>query len=423
MLNLQNALNKHRRILNKSLASLVDQVTFGGANFGINVLFARWMSVTDYGIFTLAYSILLFWFFLVSALQLEPIAIFRHKNENQSGAYVTANLAITALLLVGFALLLLPVLYLFPGKGISFNPIMLLLACLSTALFWALRQFSYADNKPWMAFTQTAAYAIGLFVAAFAIGQTNTQTADGGLRVLAVGAFFAVVVGTVISRGSFARFSFDRVYSNMIANARYGAWSAPSNLAAWFAANAFLISLPTFGSPDAAARLKTLLNILLPFQQILAGVSLLFMPILARLHSNGDIDQFKRTSTALLMIGMLGGMGMSTIMYFGGSYVYTFVYGAGYAGQAGIIMTGLALPVLMAPISVFRIITRATNRPDKQLRAYLVGTVAVGLIAVPVGTSYGQAGAVIGMTLMQAATLAVMIFDNQRTRRRQSSSL
>ena len=402
---------KPNKLIKKSIASFADQSTFSGANFAINILFARWMSVDNYGHFTMAYSVFLFWFFAVSALQLEPIAIFRHKEENGAGDFLTASLIATALLLVFLQLLFIPIYFLFFKAVDGFSPFPLFLACLGTGLFWTLRQFSYADNRPWMAFIQTASYAIGLLAAAIFTGKSEVRSTDDGLLVLAEGAGIAVLAGLAIVRHSLVRFTLKRAYAIMVENVKYGIWSLPSNIAAWLAANIFLITLPAYGNPEAGARLKTLLNILLPFQQFLAGISLLFMPILAKLHVSKNGLKFEKASKFLLIVGTSGGILMSIIMYFSGGKIYSFIYGGEYAKNSDIIIMGLALPVIMATISIFRIITRAANEPDKQFRAYLIGTLVVGSIAVPVGTAYGLTGSIVGMTVMQAVTLMVMVFD------------
>lgn len=403
-------------LLSTSTASILDQGLFSGSQFFANVIFARHLSVEEYGAFTMAYSVLVLWFFFISSFHLEPITIYRHKDGSGEASGVSAHVLAALALFALFAVL--------AGIGalgarafgltIPLDLATLLAACLFTAIFWTLRQISYADQKPWYATLQTVAYVVGLLGSAATVGIWGEGTAWSAMLSLIVGAIVASAVGLAMARRGVANVSVAALRQIATSHARYGGWALPANMVAWFIANIFLVTLPLYGDVAGGARLKALTNLLLPFQQVLIGLSLVATPALARAYSNGDFTHFRKTSIRFLALSIAGGAIMSIIMLAVGADLFHLLYGAKYRDEEGLILLGLALPVLMAPVTVSRTIFRAADQPNSQLKAYLYGAVAVGVIAVPVGTVYGAAGAVIGMTLMQAGVLLAMLVIQRR---------
>ena len=54
---------------------MFDQAIFAATNFALNVLFARWLSVRDYGIYSISFSIFLFLTVVHWATVIEPLIV------------------------------------------------------------------------------------------------------------------------------------------------------------------------------------------------------------------------------------------------------------------------------------------------------------------------------------------------------------
>jgi hypothetical protein len=60
--------------------AILDQGTYSGSNFILNILLARWVTQQDYGAFSVAFTIVLFLSSLHNAIQLEPMSVIDSSN-------------------------------------------------------------------------------------------------------------------------------------------------------------------------------------------------------------------------------------------------------------------------------------------------------------------------------------------------------
>src|SRR5437763_5035661 len=73
---LPGSVQKSFQFAKKGALAISDQALFSGANFLVNILLARWMAASEYGAFSLAYSVFLLFAVVHTALLIEPMMVF-----------------------------------------------------------------------------------------------------------------------------------------------------------------------------------------------------------------------------------------------------------------------------------------------------------------------------------------------------------
>jgi O-antigen/teichoic acid export membrane protein len=388
----------------RGAASLLDQGLFSGGQFALNILLARWFTVTDYGRFSVIYSLILFVNSVHMAFVSEPTLVFWAKHRQREHHFladtVLFNSIFSAILLTGTVVLgtILRGLNLVTAEDIFLAALL----AMTQPLFWHFRQIAYAQLRPWWAVAQTGLYAVLLLGGTVTLKLTGWLSLSSVLATMAGAALVPAVLAAARNRPAFELPIAHDTRHALRDCFRYGIWSAPSGVAMWIMTNITIIAMPLAASLEAAGRLKACLNILMPFQQILIGLSLLALPALARTTTAGDKHRTRTIIWWFFIVAMGGGATLCAILAIWGGPFFRLLYGARYAGDVRLFRYGLLLPLIWPAITVARTVLRAFENPKAIFLAYAASLGAVGLIAVPVGTLHGPEGALIAMTVMHA---------------------
>ncbi len=403
-------LSRWRRWAGTGAASVGEQALFAGTHLLVNILLARWLPIEEYGTFALVYSVIVFLNALHTAMVAEPVAIFWQGNADGARAFLSEawalNLAFTVLTVaIGVAgAAMLAVLNILPFQTMLLVPLL----AISLPLLWFVRQVAYADLRPWSAVAYTGIYAGGFVLGTLALRNAAVLDVGSTLIVMALAAILASFWG-------FGRYwtrpstPFATGAGRFAAKAwAYGRWSAPTGVLMWIANNVFILVLPLASTVADAGRLKMVLNILLPFQQVLLGLSLIGLPMLARLYSGGEFARAARLTRIALTVAVVGGGIFGVVLAVGGEVAFAWIYGLRRAEDAPLVLYGLGLPLTWSIIAVLRVVLRARGDSRSTFVGYAVGLATVGIAAVPLGAFNGAAGALVGSTAIAAAIAAVL---------------
>lgn len=387
-----------------------EQALFAGTHLLINVMLARWLPIEEYGVFALVYSVVVFLNALHTAVVAEPIAVFWGENAKRTRAFIgealSLNLAfaaVSAVVGLGGAVILIAF-DLMPGRTALLVPFL----AVAMPMFWYVRQAAYADLKPWTAFTRSAIYGGGFLLGVLGLKLLIAPSMEGALAVMGTAALVASLGGSTRYWARPARLTSPNARQFAAKAWRYGRWSAPAGVLMWVTNNIFIVALPLASTVADSGRLKMVLNLLLPFQQILLGLSLIGLPMLARLHSSGATERAARLTRLALTAAVAGGGAFSLVVALWGEVAFIWIYGQRHAEDAQLVLYGLALPIIWAVIAVLRISLRARGDSRSTFLGYLIGMGTVGLIAVPMGVTYGAAGALVGSTVISIAIGATL---------------
>ncbi len=395
----------------KSALAVSDQALFSGANFLVNILLARWLAPAEYGAFSLAYTVFLFFAVLHSAVLIEPMMVFGSgKYRPVFGAYlrvlVGGHLAMTAaasLLLFAVAMILERVYSVAAGQAL----IGLAWSAAAILLFWLVRRVFYVLLEPGRAVAGGAIYFVVLMG-----GVAGLQSA-GWLTTTT--AFLAMgLAGGVASLALLARFQATRweacpASSVVKDHWRYGKWAVASSAISWFPGSIYYMLLPAWLGLEATAGLRALMNFIMPVLQAISALGMLLLPTLVRDRDAGGPGGMNRTMLLFLGLFCTGALVYGVALFALHHSIFSLFYAGKYAQYAGLpFLLAALLPLGTCATAVLGDGLRALERPDRTFWCYLGSAVSSLAVGIPLARSFGITGALIGLHISSIVTAALM---------------
>jgi O-antigen/teichoic acid export membrane protein len=399
----------------KAGIAILDQGLFSGSNFVLNILLARWLRPEEYGAFSIAFAIYLFFSGFHNALVLEPMSVFgTAKYSDVLKGYLTgqffihfvvAGLSGLVILIIGLTFyyfhLVEEFLSLFViGAGI-FLPFMLLI--------WLARRSCYVIGKPGWALGSSFVYSVVLFLGAFFIHSHES---------LASPLSWYFLLGVASLAGSLL------VYMNpaMIAfeTANWLVWLREQwSFGKWIGLAAFLnfagtqvqlfIVAAQLGLGQAGA-FRALQNFMLPMMQILAAISMLALPSIAFEFGKGNLLNVNSKSLKTALGLIFASLSYLVVLFVFAKPAESFLYDGKFAEFTSLIFV-IAFVPLIASIEVgYSLVVRSLQRPVY----YAVSTGAMaltGIVFTPIFVSlWGVQGAVLTLILVALVSLVVNVW-------------
>ncbi|MEO8324591.1 MAG: oligosaccharide flippase family protein, partial [Nitrospirota bacterium] len=356
----------------KAGISIIDQALVSGAGFILHVLLARWLLLHDYGIFAMVYSVFLFLSGIHNALILEPMSVLASEhNQEQLRDYIThsiwlhffLSIALSSLLLLcGFGLIGLHNPMGEPLIGLAFaGPLIL--------LFWLLRRACYLDGRAHLAMHASLLYSMFLFVGLWAIRITEVASPLTALLMLGISSMsasiFLVWLLRIDVRILLLGCSRTMLAALFLKHWTYGKWVVGSSFVHWAGTAGYVPLIGSLLGFSQAGALRAIQNLILPLQQILAGLANLWLPLNAKLL----VEQGKESLKANLHKMISGTLVFSAvylvlILAFS-KPILTLLYGSGRYEGFEWLNYYLAIFVIIGVIGqALGIALKALQRPD-----------------------------------------------------------
>jgi O-antigen/teichoic acid export membrane protein len=400
----------------------LDQGLFSASNFGVNILLARWLTPGEYGAFTVAYTAFLLVATFHTAMLIEPMLVFgAGDHRDRFGAYLrqllrdhrtfAAFLGAIVLSLVGISTL----------TRSALAPLVLSLgiATPSILLLWLVRKACYVVDAVHLASAVGGAYLVLL------VGSTYWLQAVGALGVatalLAIAAC-SLISGLALLKALDGREGMGeavelRDHSYRASHFDYGKWTSGTLLLGWLRRDVYYLILLPWGGLQEVARLKALMNLLLPYLQGTIAVSTVLLPQFVRDRSNG-VDRLVHATILFLGAGIVYG---ALIGLFGDPIV-TVVYAARYEVRTEMLLLLALIPVAAGLVAVLTAWLKAGGEVRPVFRANLFGTLSLPIVGIPVIVVLGALGAVVGMVASYLAVLAFVWLAIAKLRRADPTS-
>jgi O-antigen/teichoic acid export membrane protein len=394
------------RWLRAGFSAVLDQGLFAGSNFILSVLLARWLTIEDYGAFTVAYAV--FWVVLSfhTALLSEPMAVFgagRFKDRlpEYLGTLLYGQLGYGVL--SSLLVLMLSLYFMLSDSRVLSSALLgLALASPFMLFLYLMRRACYVHLKPQLGALASALYLIMTLVGIYLlyrIGELSPAAAFGlmGLTGLATGTWLAVRLR--VARPSRANDELRRAVIRR--HWDYGRWSTPTYIAGNLAENSFYFLLPIWGGLAATGALRALMTLVLPVVHVLVALSTLLLPSLARARGQNEFRHLMRLSLLLFLLGtafygvMLGLFNRPLI---------SWLYGDQYVEYANLLWLVALIPVVSAVRSVFTQAILAFERPNQ----VFIGQVGAAIVMFTVGLGLMAIWDVAGAILANVASLATL---------------
>lgn len=399
------------RWLGKGFWAITDQGLFAISNFGLNVLLARWLTPTEYGAFSVAYTIFLLIGTVHTALLTEPMLVFG------PGRYRSRLSAYLSALLRGHWLFGALTGVLFAAAGavswrLTNSPMTPALFGLALAapfiLFqWLMRRACYVDLQPRLAAHAGAIY-LGL-IAAGALALYRTAWL-GPATALGIMAFASLVSGAwlVFRLAVPVRVSAVEDLARHALNVHweYGRWAVGAAGLSWAAGNVPYLVLPLLRDLSAVGALRAAFNFVMPILQVFAALGSVMLPVLVGARARGTLRLTSLIALAAYLVLALGyGIALALLAV----PLTSAVYAGRYASLPTIVVVLAFLPLASGATSVLGGALRALERPRAVFWAYLVSTMVSLTVGVALIALFGTSGAAAGIVLTSLTTAGTLL--------------
>lgn len=406
--------------LKKGGFAIIDQALFAGSNFVVNILLARSLPPTQYGAFALAFSVLLLIGAIHSAAITEPMMVFG------PGKFSDGYRKYLGVLILGHFCLTIPfgaLLYCagavvtkmaspslgnaLEGCGISV-PLILFL--------WFARLAFYVKLKPAWSAVAGSIYFVAMMLMTGALMHLHRLTPKTGLIGIGCSGFAVALLFMLRLKPMWTRGHNPEVKRVAYEHWKYGRWSVATVLNNWIPSNIYYLVMPVWFGLAGTASLRALLNLMLPVQNCVAGLSMVLMPSLVHDHTQSGTAGMNRTMTSHFSV--LAGIAItySLALWISSHFVLRLLYGDKYEmlGRNLILFSGM-IPLGAAAISIIGNGLRALERPDLIFWCYVAATVVSAAAGVPLTAIWGVTGALVGMCLASfAGSISMLVLYRNR---------
>lgn len=408
---------RYVRWARKGTLAVLDQGLFSGSNFVVSVLLARWMSESDYGAYSVAYSIFLLVSGFYNVLLLEPMTIFgpvRHRAHFP--AYFGQLTRLHGAGAVGAALVLVAVAGIarivasesavvnaFLGLGLA-HGLML--------FFWLTRRACYVEQRTDKALSGTLVYSVITIAGAACLYTADLLTPLSVFVAIGVaGVIAGIVQARILFRVHRAPASADPLPIGMVAreNWDYGRWMIIASIAQWFSTWAYFVLAGGMLSLEDVAGLKAIQNLILPMTQVFTAFILLFTPWAAQRFAQRGIKALERAIWGYTVLEVGIWLIYFLVMLLVQDPVFDILYGDKFAESRWMLPYFMLLPLAVALTTGWKYGLRIIEQTWTIMIIHLISactTLTAGLYLI--GSS-GLKGAVFGILLSNLIAIPALI--------------
>lgn len=408
------------RLAGTGFWAVMDQGLFSGSNFVLNVMLARWLGPLDFGVFSLAYSMLLLMGTFHTAFITQPMLVFASRRyRGRFGSYLRALLrghwvltsTVAGLVaLVGFVMVF-----------VADRPSgMTLIACAFASplilIQWMLRKACYVDLKP-----RIAAFAGAVYLALMVGGILLLRDLD---RLNSGSAFVLLALASAVSASmllaSLLRYQDDpgfRAEAGFRRHAlqehwQYGRWGIGAVFLNWFGTDAYYLGITFLHGFEATATLRAAMNLILPAKQTFVALGTIALPMLVSARASGRLAR-----AAFAMFGMLFSAAVlyAALLVAFRAPLVDFLYGTEYASILPAVLVLSAFPLFIATTRVLNTALHALEHPRGIFAAAIPSSTATLTLGMFLTWQFGVIGASVG--LIVGATIGIVALASVLLRR------
>ncbi len=408
----------------RAMAALVDQAVVSGANFTTNILLARALGLSEYGVFALAWMVVLFANSLQYAFVITPmVSIGPKQYQAERPLYYGAVLAQA----VGFALL--ASLMVFAGVRLcaayfpawKAGPLSLPIAGATFAYLLQdfLRRYFFTTGQSRYALRSDAISYLSQIPILILMTRGSSVSTNAILWVIGATSFagFSVCL-TKYESVRVSRASFNDVLKR---HWRMSRWLAPSAFMQWGAGNVFLMAAPVYYGAQAAAALRAAQNIVAVAHVWFLGLDNVIPAEAARqMHRSGSEALLHYIQSVTLRWGTLTLLFAAAIAAMPRFWLH-LAYGSKYAGYDNILRLYALLYLVIFLSGPLRAGLQALEYTAPIFWSYPVLIAFSVTLAGPFSRQLGLEGSLLGMIavnlLFQGILAAAFIFRMRRLSR------
>lgn len=412
-----------RRQFSSAGTTVVDQAAVSGGTFLLHVLLARFTSPTEYGLFVLAYSVIVLANELHNAVLLEPMMVF---GSRMTGAGQRGYFASSLVVQLGFSGLLMFLVWLSCGvwyfsRGIT-HAVSVAAAMAIGLLGVQLREFTrkvfYTLLEPRGAFANDLVYLALLFSA---LGGARVAGRFGSEWAFLIIGFAGCLASTIGLARLGVRPRTAGLGGLVSANWRYGRWMIASAAARWSTGEMYYWVIAMFHGPSGAAALRAVQNLFAPASLFLTGLGNLLLPVASRF---ADTSPARRLTQLLLAVSVSLGilvLGYGIVATVASSWLFDLLYDGGYSTFAYLVPLLGVGHTLVAFLQGCTIGLRALNAPRAVFTVSMVSALVSLAVVFPLTIAWNLTGAALAWVLSLAIAVPFWLYYYRRAAQRVSN--
>ena len=396
----------------KGFWAIMDQGLVATSNFILNMLLARWLSPSEYGVFAVAYTIFLFVATFHTAILNEPMLVFGPSTyKDRVRAYLRVLIfGHWALAIIIGAFYFLAYLALWRFTISSLTPAFLALAIASPFILfqWMMRRACYINIQPHLAAIGGLGYMVLVFLGALGLHHLKSANSANALFIMGFSSLFS---------GSWLYYKLGLHYKkkddiNLIRNTlsdhwRYGRWALGTAVLSWVPGNVFMLFVPIWWGLEASAAYKALINLLVPIMNINTALAAILLPILVARRGTSD---FKILIVRSAFGSVIGATLYWLLLGAFGKPITHLLYSGNYSEIANWLWLAGLIPILGASVNIAGVALRAMELPNKIFYTYIAATILSLTLGLTFVREWGVGGAIFGWLAAYIVTAYFMNF-------------
>lgn len=406
-------LNSHRN----QLLTICDQAIVSGTNFTMGLLLARELGVSEYGLFALAWMIVLGVSSIHQALIIAPLYSLYPKQENKSG--FLKNIVLTHLL---FSVLCALFVFVFIEAIVWRNPVwnrpnasIILASCSFLFINYDfLRREAFMQKK-----------AIGVLIADFITYGLQSCVVIAllpyGLNlttifIIIITLFFIGILLLTLSRLNYfiKLLTVNHGKQTWIKDLKlilsYSRSLIGTSVLQWFSGNFFIIAAGSILGTGVIGAIRIAQNIVGVLHIIfLAMENIIPAKAAELLYQEGKRKMYRYIRNIGLKAGVVV-IGTLTLI---GLFRYPLIetlYGQEYLQYHYLLISYCAIYLLVFIGTIYRFIIRTVEMNDTILISYIITTIFSVLVAKPIIIHFGAIGVIIGLLSTQVIAIAIFTY-------------
>jgi len=334
--------NRFKQILQSESArsgylSTVDQGVISAANFLSAVIIARNVSLTDFGVYGIGFTILRLGRAIQEGLIIQPLNAYGTEGDDASFArYATSSLILQLILaaVTSAAIWVIGRLLTIIGNDTS-GPMVwgLWFAFFTTQIQEYLRRLLYTRDKTTAALMNTIVSNIVRFAFLFWFIQKEVITGVTGLQAIGWGALAGALLGLWNGRAFWTRniLNFREI---AVRDLKFGRWVLGGVLANFVAVEFYPVMTAGMISFAAAGAYRAIQNLMAPILTLLRATDTFFVPRMAKINATDGKQALKRPLKLVYFFTGLPIIAWLLLTSVAASPLLTWLYGEEYAAYA-----------------------------------------------------------------------------------------
>lgn len=393
--------------------ALADQSMVSGVNFCTGVILARFLGLEEFGMFTLAWTIILFVHGLQLAVIVSPMMTIGAKQSEEFasgyfGAMFTQALIFSVLMFSSIVLAALLIDIYLPAWQLADIAFVLALAGTGFLFQDFIRRYLFTRQKAHLAFLNDAISYISQLVLLLWCFNNIEMNSSRVFLILGITSGMAILA----SIGNFPSLVLDRkiLRKVMSRNWRFARWLSASSIVQWLSGHLFLIAAGSFLGVAVVGAMKSAQNILGVSHILFQGFENI-VPIQAsrKLKLSGE-KAAKLYMQKLASVGMLGTISIATIFGIAPDYWMRLFYGEQFVSYSYLLVWyAFIYPVVFLSL-MLRIWLRTLERTQVIFTAYVLMVITgVGLV-YPLAKMYEVQGVMFGILATNIVMVFILVF-------------